>query len=257
MDHLVKLANDARARVENGYYDNISPTHRPHVSLLRAVQEARSNAIITEVKFSSPSQGAIRKAEPARPIAASMVRGGACAVSVLTEPDSFNGGLDSLLEVARGTDVPILMKDIIVSPRQLEAGARAGADAAVIISEVFSRHLGMVTLQEVLGKARNLGLETLVEASGLGNFVMMKDLHPDLYGINNRDLSTLKVDLSSTENIISEAGEVDRPIVSESGINSPEEVRRLRKVGAQAFLVGTSIMRAGDIEAKVRELVSA
>lgn len=257
MDHLVKLAHDARARVENGYYENTSPTRRPHVSLRRAVREARSNAIITEVKFSSPSQGAIRKAEPAGPIAASMVKGGACAVSVLTEPDSFNGGLASLLEVAGGTDVPIIMKDIIVSPRQLEAGARAGADAAVIISEVFSRHLGMVTLQELLRRARNLGLETLVESSGLGNFVMMKDLHPDLYGINNRDLSTLKVDLSRTENIISEAGEVDAPIVSESGINSPEEVRRLRKVGAQAFLVGTSIMKAGDIEAKVRELVSA
>ena len=257
MDHLARLAHDARARVENGYYDNVSRTQHQHVSLSRAIREAKSNAVITEIKFSSPSQGAIRNAEPASPIARSMVKGGACAISVLTEPDNFNGGLAALSEVAAWTSVPTVMKDVIVSPRQLEAGARAGADAVVIVSEVFSRRLGMVSLQEVLGRARNLGLETLVEANELGNFVMMRELHPDLYGINNRDLSTLDVKLSRTENILTQAGPVDAPIVSESGINSPEEVKRLRKAGAQAFLIGTSVMRAANIEAKVRELVMA
>ena len=257
IDHLVKLAQDARARVEKGYYDDVSPVRRPHDSLSRAVRETRSNAIISEVKFASPSQGTIRKTESARQIAESMVKGGACAISVLTEPDNFNGGLVSLAEVAAGTRVPIVMKDIIVSLKQLEAGARAGADAVVIVSEVFSRSLGMTDLQEVLGRARGLGLEALVEANELANFLMMKSFRPDLYGINNRDLSTLQLELSKTEEIISRAAGIDGLIVSESGINDPEDVRRLRKAGAQAFLIGTSIMRANNIESKVRELVQA
>ncbi len=257
IDHLARLAHDARTRVESGYYDRVTPIHRLHESLSRAIKDQRSNAIITEVKFSSPSQGTIRKVEPAYPIAESMVRGGACAISVLTEADNFNGGLMDLADVAIRTRVPIVMKDIIVAPKQLEAGSKAGADAAVIVSEVFARNLAMVDLEEILGKARDLGLEVLVEATELANFLKLKEIHPDLYGINNRDLSTLQVDLSKTEDIIAQAGRMDGPIVSESGISSPQEVRRLREAGAQAFLVGTSVMKSSNIEAKVRELVQA
>ena len=257
MDHLVRLVQDARLRVEKGYYDHVTRISRTHASLSAAVQKERSNAIIAEVKFSSPSQGRIRKVESAYPIAASMVRGGACAISVLTEPDNFNGRLSALSEIAADTAVPIIMKDIIVSPKQLDAGAKAGADAAVIVSEVFSRELGMASLQEILDSARSLGLEVLVEANELANFLSLKEVHPDLYGVNNRNLSTLHVTLSKTEEIVSKAGMVDGPIVSESGINHPEDVRRLRKAGAEAFLVGTSVMKAPDVEAKVRELVKA
>ena len=257
IDHLAKLAQDARTRIESGYYDRVTPIHRLHQSLSRAIRDQQSNAIITEVKFSSPSQGTIRKVEPAYLIAESMVRGGACGVSVLTESDNFNGGLKHLSDVATRTRVPILMKDIIVAPKQLEAGSKAGADAAVIISEVFTRNLATVDLEEILDKARGLGLEVLVEATDLANFLKLKELHPDLYGINNRDLSTLRVELSKTEDIIAQAGRIDGPIVSESGISSPREVRRLREAGAQAFLVGTSVMKSSNIEAKVRELVHA
>jgi len=257
LDHLVRLAHDARLRVERGYYDSTNSISRPHASLSLAISKKDSNAIISEVKFSSPSQGKIKKVENVYPTASSMLRGGACAISVLTEPDNFNGGLETLTQIATKTRVPIIMKDIIVSPKQLHAGARAGADAAVIVSEIFTRGLAMVTLREILIKARDLGLEVLAEANELPNFLGLKEVHPDLYGVNNRNLSTLQVRLSKTEEIISQAGRVDGPIVSESGIDQPEDVRRLRKAGAQAFLVGTSVMRASDIEAKVRELVQA
>ncbi len=150
IDHLAKLAQDAHTRVERGYYDRVTSIHRLHQSLSRAIRVQQSNAIITEVKFSSPSQGTIRKVEPAHLVAESMVRGGACAISVLTESDNFNGGLRHLSDVATGARVPIVMKDIIVSPKQLEAGSKAGADAAVIISEVFMRNLAMVDLKEIL-----------------------------------------------------------------------------------------------------------
>src|SRR5213593_1390370 len=257
LDHLVRLAQDARLRIERGYYDSTNPINRPHASLSLAISKKDSNAIISEVKFSSPSQGNIKKVENAYPIASSMLRGGACAISVLTEPDNFNGALETLTEVATKTRVPIIMKDIIVSPKQLQAGARAGADAAVIVSEIFTRELAMVTLREILIKARDLGLEVLAEANELPNFLGLKKVHPDLYGVNNRNLSTLQVRLSKTKEIISQAGIVEGPIVSESGIDRPEDVRRLRKAGAQAFLIGTAVMKSSDVAAKVRELVQA
>jgi len=257
MDHLAKLAEDARNRVERGYYETGPTILRTHRSLSKAIQESRSNAIITEVKFSSPSHGKIRDTEPASAISQSMVKGGACALSVLTEPDNFNGGLKTLSEVAEKTDVPLVMKDIIVSPGQLEAGSRAGADAVVIVSEVFERGLGLVGLEKILSEARRHGLEVLAEANGIVDFLKLRKCNPDLYGINNRNLSTFQLELSTTEKILRDAGNLDRPIVSESGISSAFDVRRLRKAGANAFLVGTSIMKSSNIEAKVRELVQA
>src|SRR5215510_218343 len=102
-DHLVRLAQDARLRVEKGYYDDTDSINRPHASLSASISRKRSNAIISEVKFSSPSHGKIRNVEDAHPIASSMLRGGACAISVLTEPDNFNGGLDTLTKIATKT----------------------------------------------------------------------------------------------------------------------------------------------------------
>src|SRR5215467_13159980 len=227
-DHLSRLSFDARARVERGYYDNATANARSHSSLRAAIRESPGNAIIAEVKFSSPSQGVIRKTEPGTNVAASMIRGGACAISVLTDPDNFNGALGSLSQVASSLNVPIVMKDIIVSPKQLEAGARSGADAVVIISELFSRGLGMVKLPEIIESGRTLGLEVLVEANHVDDFIKLKGFHPDLYGINNRDLSSFQVDLGRTEDVIAEAGTVDGPIVSESEVSSPADVRRLR-----------------------------
>jgi len=256
-DHLTRLSSDARARVERGYYDHPTSDPHTHKSLKTAVRDSPTNAIITEVKFSSPSQGIIRKTEPVKSVADSMVRGGACAISVLTDPDNFNGELGALSQIASTANVPVLMKDIIVSPRQLEAGVKSGADAVVIISELYLRKLGMVELPTIIESAHALGLEVLAEANHLENFIQLKSLHPDLYGINNRNLSSLQVDLSRTENIIAKAGTVDGPIVSESGVSSPTDVRRLRRAGANAILVGTSVMKSPNVADKVRELVQA
>ncbi len=257
MDYLARLARDAQTRIKGGYYETGPTIRRSRSSLSRAIQECKLNPIIAEVKFSSPSQGKIRKTEPASQVAESMVKGGACALSVLTEPDNFNGGLDTLCEIAQKTNVPIVMKDIIISPTQLEAGLKAGANAVVIIYEIFKRKLGLVQLEELLQEARRLGLESVVEANGVTDFLSLGKFNPDLYGINNRNLSTFHVDLSTTEEILTRTGRLDRPVVSESGISSASDVKRLRKAGAEALLVGTSIMSSSNIESKVRELVEA
>src|SRR3989475_11318809 len=257
VDHLPELAAKARARVKRGYYDKVRTADTSRRNLVKAIQENRMTPVITEIKYASPSAGKIRESGNPILIAKAMLSGGACAISVLTDPENFEGNLETLTTISRDTEAPTIMKDITVSPKQLQAGARAGASAVVLISEVFTRKLSNVGLDSMILEANRLGLEVLVEANSASEFDSLRRFRPDLYRINNRNLSTFQLDLSTTEKILAENVDVDRPVVSESGIESPRDIRRLKAAGAEAFLVGTSIMRSFDIEGKVRELVNA
>ena len=257
VDHLPELAAKARARVKRGYYDISGSANPSRRSLVKTIQESRKTPVITEIKYASPSAGKIRESGNALQVAKAMLSGGACGLSVLTDPENFDGNLETLVTISRNTEAPTIMKDIVVSPKQLQAGARAGASAVVLISEIFSRKLSNVGLDSMILEANRLGLEVLVEANSAGEFESLQRFRPDLYGINNRNLSTFQLDLSTTEKILAENVDMDRPVVSESGIESPRDIRRLKAAGAQAFLVGTSIMKSVDIEGKVRELVNA
>jgi indole-3-glycerol phosphate synthase len=257
VDHLPELAAKARARVKRGYYDGGETAKLSRRSLVKTIQESRKTPVITEIKYASPSTGKIRESGNPLQIAKTMLSGGACAISVLTDPENFEGNLETLVTVSRDTEAPTIMKDIIVSPKQLQAGAKAGASGVVLISEVFSRKLSNVGLDTMILEANRFGLEVLVEANSAVEFERLRRFRPDLYGINNRNLSTFQLDLSTTEKILAENVDVDRPVVSESGIESPHDIRRLKAAGAAAFLVGTSIMKSSDIEGKVRELVNA
>ncbi len=257
IDHLPELAARARARVRRSYYDNVRTADNSPRNLVKAIQENRTTPVITEIKYASPSVGKIRESGNPLQIAKAMLSGGACAISVLTDPENFDGNLETLVTISQDTEVPTIMKDIVVSPKQLQAGKRAGASAVVLISEIFSRKLSNVGLDSMVLEANRLGLEVLLEANSTGEFENLRRFRPDLYGINNRNLSTFQLDLSTTEKILAENTDLDRPIVSESGIESPHDIRRLKAAGAGAFLVGTSIMKSSDIEGKVRELVNA
>ena len=257
IDHLPELAAKARDRVKRGYYDNVRTADNSPRNLVKAIQETRTTPVITEIKYASPSVGKIREFGNPLQIAKAMLSGGACAISVLTDPENFDGNLETLVTISQDTEVPTIMKDIVVSPKQLQAGKRAGASAVVLISEIFSRKLSNVGLDSMVLEANRLGLEVLLEANSTGEFENLRRFRPDLYGINNRNLSTFQLDLSTTEKILAENADLERPIVSESGIESPNDIRRLRAAGAGAFLVGTSIMKSSDIEGKVRELVYA
>ena len=256
-DHLAELAAKARARVKRGYYDTSGSVNASRRSLVKTIQENRKTPIITEIKYASPSAGKIREPGNALLIAKAMLSGGACALSVLTDPENFDGNLDTLVTISKEVHVPTIMKDIVVSPKQLQAGRNAGASAVVLISEIFSRRLSNVGLDTMILEANRLGLEVLVEANSASEFDSLRRFRPDLYGINNRNLSTFQLDLSTTEKILAENVDMDRPVVSESGIESPRDIRRLKAAGVEAFLVGTSIMKSSDMEGKVRKLVNA
>ena len=257
VDYIAGLALKAGARVERGYYDNVQTGKLSSKSLVETIQRLESTPVITEVKFASPSAGKIRDhGDPLR-IARAMLKGGACAISVLTDPDDFQGNMDTLATLSREVDVPLVMKDIIISPVQVQAAARAGASAVVLISELFSRRLTEEPLDRLVREAGRLGVEVLLEANSPEEFRKLPEHKPDLFGINNRNLSTFQLDLSTTERVLAMNGHVDRPVVSESGIESRRDIVRLKNAGAEAFLVGTSIMKSSDVESKVRELVNA
>ena len=257
VDYIAGLALKAGARVERGYYDNVQTGKLSSKSLVETIQRLESTPVITEVKFASPSAGKIRDhGDPLR-IARAMLKGGACAISVLTDPDDFQGNMETLATLSREVDVPLVMKDIIISPVQVQAAARAGASAVVLISELFSRRLTEEPLDRLVREAGRLGVEVLLEANSPEEFRKLPEHKPDLFGINNRNLSTFQLDLSTTERVLAMNGHVDRPVVSESGIESQRDIVRLKNAGAEAFLVGTSIMKSPDVESKVRELVNA
>ncbi|MCW4009348.1 MAG: indole-3-glycerol-phosphate synthase [Candidatus Bathyarchaeota archaeon] len=259
-DFLDTLAADAKATVASGYYTAPKKAVVCPASLSAAISECSKAPIIAEVKAASPSAGTIRKSlEPER-LAQAMARAGAVGISVLTEPKHFQGSLSNLCRVREAVELPILMKDIIVSPLQLSAASRMGANVVLLIQALFDRGYCQETLSSMIADAHARKLEVLLETHNADEFSRAVTSNADLVGINNRDLGTLKVDLKVTQSILKRNQPVDanvKPVVSESGVLAAADVRFLRKCGAQAFLVGSAVMLADNVEAKVRELVNA
>jgi len=213
--------------------------------------------IIAEVKVASPSSCAIMEEADVGEIALAMERGGAIALSVITEPMFFRGSLEAFLEVRRRVQLPLLMKDIIVSGAQLEAARALGADAVLFIQTLFKRGYCEDDVNAMIAEAHSKGLEVLLEAHTQSEFESAVKTEADLVGINNRDLGTLSVELEVTRSILLACPTNGKLVVSESGIKTPEDIRFLREAGAQAFLVGSAIVYAKYVEGKVEELASA
>ena len=256
-DFLDVLARVAQINIENEYYDNVKPMRNVRVSLKKAILECKSNPIIAEIKAASPSEGVIRTNIDPAAIAKSMERGGAVALSVLTEPKQFSGSLEALAQARKAVKLPILMKDIILSPIQIQAATKLGANAVLLIKALFDRGYTDKTLEEMIAGSHMLGLEVLLETHTLSEFESALQTDADLIGINNRNLATLKVDLNVTKTILQSTNPKNKIVVSESGINAAADVHFLRESGASVFLIGSAIMLNDNIEEKVREFVDA
>ncbi len=256
-DFLDILARDARATIDSGYYAKAEKASAASSSLKRAIAQCRKAPVIAEVKVASPSAGIIRQNVEPQKLSHAMARGGAVGISVLTEPKHFCGTLDNLRRVKKSVSLPVLMKDIIVSPMQLTAASSMGADAVLMIQAVFDRGYGETSLAEMIADAHFRNIEVLLETHNADEFRTAVDTEADLIGINNRDLASLKVDLNVTRNILKFNSAIGKPVVSESGICSPMDLRFLRECGSQAFLIGSAIMLSSDVEARVTEFVNA
>jgi indole-3-glycerol phosphate synthase len=209
-------------------------------------------SIIAEHKRRSPSAGPIREDLELEDVVGAYQRGGARALSVLTEAASFGGSLEDLRRARAASALPILRKDFVVDPYQVLESVAAGADAILLIVAA----LDPARLAELYGQATGYGLGVLVEVHDEAELEVAGGLRPEVIGVNNRDLTTLTVDPSRTFALLAQMP-AGTTVVSESGWRDRGDLERLTQAGIDAVLIGEALMRARDIEVTCRALSAA
>jgi len=208
--------------------------------------------LIAEVKKASPSRGVIRSDFNPVEIAQTYAGNGASAISVLTEAKYFQGSLDHLRDIrkALGNRLPLLRKDFIHDPYQVYESRAYGADSLLLIVAILRPE----KLQELLRLSHELGMDCLVEVHDEAGLEIALRSQARVIGINNRDLRTFTVDLTTTKRLRPLIPQ-DRIVVSESGIKNRSDIEKLRRLGVDAVLIGESLLSASDITAKMKELL--
>lgn len=209
--------------------------------------------IIAEFKRRSPSIGVIRDDLSPANVARHYERGGACAISVLTDEEYFGGSINDLLAVRSSTHLPVLRKDFIIDEIQIYEAAIAGADAILLIVAALD-DASLSALRKVAED--ELSLDALIEVHKSDEFRRALKAGAKIIGVNNRDLQTFEVSLSTSERLIAEAPQ-DSLVISESGLRGSEQLRHLRALGFRGFLIGEQLMRAKNPETALRNLLAA
>lgn len=244
----------AKARMtEAELRSRISDLEEPPRGFARALKDSRDSGwttIIAEVKKGSPSKGVIRPDFDPLGIAETYAAGGATCLSVLTDERFFLGHLRYLALIREQVRLPLLRKDFVCDPYQVVEARWAGADAVLLIAAM----LDLPQLQDFAACARELGLDVLLEVHDEAELETALQTDCELIGINNRDLRTFVTDLATTERLLP-LMPPGRFVVAESGIYGRADIERLQAAGAGAFLIGESLMRETDIEAKLRKLL--
>ena len=249
---IAQLRSDPASRDFRDRALAIRANATPH-RFLRALESnsGRIN-IIAEFKRRSPSAGTIRSDLPASDVVTRYERGGACAISVLTDEEYFSGSILDLAAIRESTALPLLRKDFITDEIQIYEAASFGADAVLLIAAA----LDDAALAKLCATAEDkLGLDALVEVHTSQELARAVGAGAKIIGINNRDLGTFQTSLDTSERLIAEAPR-DRIMISESGLQYPESVRHLRALGFHGFLIGEALMRAPDPEAALRDFIA-
>lgn len=216
-----------------------------------ALAGGASPSVIAEIKRQSPSRGLIREDFDPVVLARQYARGGAAALSVLTDRSFFGGDLSYLAQVRHEVELPLLRKDFVIDGYQLDEARVAGADAVLLIVAA----LDAVALADLHAQAVGLKLDVLVEVHDEQELERALACGARMVGVNNRDLRTFEVDLSVTERLGAQIpGDRDVLLVAESGIHHNGDILRMERAGAVAFLVGESLMREPDVEGALKKL---
>jgi len=253
-DFLKLQINKTKELVATGYYNarpRIALPERPELSY--GIKMSHDFPIIAEIKIASPQNGLI-SSRGARDLVEDYITGGAAAISVLTEPTFFNGSL-GFLENIRDPDVPVLMKDFVLSVQQIEAAKRFGASAVLMIQGIFDIDGGNKDRDLLIKKAHELGLEVLIEGHDEWELKRAMGSEADIIGINQRDLHTLELKKGHALKLLPMVGYDDRPIVAMSGITTKREIMDLRDAWADAVLIGTEL--SSNVSPKTRLLQMA
>jgi indole-3-glycerol phosphate synthase len=230
--------------------ERITPRIDPR-SFIKSLRRDSGVSLIAEIKRASPSAGLIREDFNVTALARGYERGGARALSILTDERFFQGQLKFVLQARSATSLPCLRKDFIVDEYQIWEARLAEADAALLIVAALKKD----EVSRFRRTAQEAGLDVLVEVHDEKELEVALESGATIIGINNRNLQTFQVDLKTTEQLAPRISR-DRTIVSESGIAKPDDVRRVRDAGVHAILVGESLMRQADVEAAVRKLLA-
>jgi len=240
MDILDKFIKTAEETVQRGYYK----------TSLKQKLIAQKFSLIAEIKHASPSGDYDFKEIDAEKTAMIFRESGADAISCVVEPKFFKGKLSNV-PLAKKSGLPVLFKDFIFCEEQIRTAKTLGADVILLIVKLANRL--KLDLNSLIRTAHTLGMEVLLETYNEKEMRQALDTEADILGINNRDLQTLTVDITRTKQIL-DTVEIDRPLISESGIKTAEDAAFVKRAGANGVLVGTAIWLAKDIETKIREL---
>ena len=220
-------------------------------ALCNAVAEGRIG-LIAEIKKASPSGGLIRDPFDPAALARAYTRGEASCLSILTDTPYFQGTVEDLQAARAACPLPVLRKDFMVHPWQVFESRAMGADCILVIMAALTDEVA----EELVSTARSLDMSILVEVHDQRELERALGLNVRLIGVNNRNLKTLKTDIATSEFLVPLVP-ADRIPVSESGIRSPEDVRRMADAGARCILVGEHMMRQQDVAAAAHDLVHA
>ena len=228
---------------------DMAPAVTPFLGALETRIRSGQAAVIAELKKASPSRGVLREAFEPKQIARSYAHAGATCLSVLTDRDFFQGDEAYLVVARKASGLPVLRKDFIIDPYQVYESRVIGADCVLLIVAA----LGDASLAELLALTQDLEMDALLEVHDAPELERALALNAPLIGINNRDLRTFNTQLDTTLRLKERIPE-DRIVVTESGIQSREDVSLMRNQGVHAFLVGEAFMKADDPGAKLKEL---
>ena len=253
-DKRAGLAERRQARPESALRSLAQSTEPPrgfHRALAEGAASGRP-ALMCEIKKASPSKGLIRKDFDASNLARAYQDGGASCLSVLTDERYFQGRDKDLSEARAAVDLPVLRKDFMLDPYQILESRVLGADCILLILAA----LGDSQAAELEDAARAFDMDVLIEVHDAAELDRALGLKSPLVGINNRNLKTLAVDLATCEALAPRVP-AERLVVAESGLTTPEDLARMQKAGAKAFLIGESLMRQADVTAATAALLDA
>jgi indole-3-glycerol phosphate synthase len=246
LDRILQEKKQEIQKLKKGY-QQFAENSFPRRSLLQKLQKEEEIAIIAEFKRASPSKGVINTDLDPEEQAKTYESNGASAISVLTDQTFFKGSYKDLTKVKSVVDIPVLCKDFIIDPVQIDAAAASGADLILLIAAAMDK----TPLNELYQYARSLDMEVLMEVHNREELDKALITGARLIGVNNRDLKTFNVSLDVVKQLGPLVKKAGAFLISESGIHHKEDVEKVRMAGANGILVGESLMKSNDVKQKL------
>jgi indole-3-glycerol phosphate synthase len=251
LQEILELKQQRVETAKQNYQRSKIENQRPPHLLRNRLEESNGINIIAEIKRASPSKGIINDKIDVAELAQMYERGGAAAISVLTEEDRFAGSLDDLKIAREVVSLPILRKDFVFDEFQIHEAKDAGADVILLIVAMLDDD-NLLKLHHLAEE--ELGLDALVEVHTLEELERAKAINAKIIGVNNRDLHSFKVSLDVSRELIKHAPD-DALMIAESGLRAKEDLLELKELGFKGFLIGETLMRSGNAEEELRNLM--